>query len=99
MASDSKLEISLEDGPAKGRYVGRIEGLPDAQLTFSRSNPHLIIVDHTGVPDEMRGMGVGKALVERVVEDAREKNFKIIPLCPFARAMFERTPAWRDVLA
>ena len=91
--------ITLEDGPTKGRYVARIEGLPEAEMTFSRSNPHLVIVDHTGVPDEMRGMGVGKALVERIVHDAREKGFKIIPLCPFARATFERHPDWRDVLA
>ncbi|MCT8971785.1 GNAT family N-acetyltransferase [Microbaculum marinisediminis] len=90
--------ITLEDGPSKGRYVARIEGLPDAEMTFSRASPRLVIVDHTGVPDEMRGMGVGKALVARIVEDARERQFKIIPLCPFAKATIERTPEWHDVL-
>lgn len=90
--------ITLEDGPSKGRYVARIEGLPDAEMTFSRASPRLVIVDHTGVPDEMRGMGVGKALVARIVQDARERQFKIIPLCPFAKATIERTPEWHDVL-
>lgn len=90
--------ITLEDGPSKGRYVARIEGLPDAEMTFSRASPRLVIVDHTGVPDEMRGMGVGKALVAQIVEDARERQFKIIPLCPFAKATIERTPEWHDVL-
>ena len=98
MVGKEELQITLEEGPTKGRYVGRIDGLPEAELTFSKTNPHLVIVDHTGVPDEMRGMGVGKALVGRIVEDAREKNFKIIALCPFAKASFERTPEWRDVL-
>ncbi len=93
-----KPTITLEDGPSKGRYVARIEGLSNAEMTFSRANPHLVIVDHTGVPDEMRGMGVGKALVARIVEDARAGDFKIIPFCPFAKATFERTPEWRDVL-
>ncbi|MEJ8574129.1 GNAT family N-acetyltransferase [Microbaculum marinum] len=96
---DEPVDIALEDGASKGRYVARIEGAPDAEMTFSRGNPHLVIIDHTEVPDEMRGKGVGKALVERIVADAREKNFKIIPLCPFARATFERHPDWRDVLA
>ncbi|WP_436638812.1 GNAT family N-acetyltransferase [Microbaculum sp. FT89] len=90
--------ITLEDGPSKGRYVARIEGLPEAEMTFSRANPHLVIVDHTGVPDELRGMGVGKALVARIVEDARAGQFKIIPLCPFAKATIERTAEWHDVL-
>lgn len=91
--------ITLEDGATKGRYVARIAGLPDAEMTFSRASPRLVIIDHTGVPDAMRGMGVGKALVARIVEDAREKGFRIVALCPFAKATFERNPGWRDVLA
>lgn len=98
MISKNDVRISLEDGPSKGRYVGRVDGLPDAQMTFSRANPRLVIIDHTEVPDEMRGMGVGKSLVAAIVVDAREKGFKIIPLCPFAKATFERTSEWRDVL-
>jgi len=99
MISEQDVKISLEDGPSKGRYMARIDGLPDAEMTFSRANPHLLIIDHTEVPDEMRGMGVGKMLVGRIVEDAREKDFRIIPLCPFAKATFERHREWQDVLS
>jgi hypothetical protein len=31
-------------------------------MTFSRTSPTLIIIDHTGVPDSVRGKGVGQAL-------------------------------------
>jgi len=51
------------------------------------------------VPDALRGRGVGQALVERAVLDARREGFRIIPLCPFAKAQFERHTAWRDVLS
>jgi len=68
-------------------------------MTFSRASPALIIIDHTGVPDALRGRGVGQALVLRAVEDARREGFRIIPLCPFARAQFERHADWRDVLS
>ena len=84
---------------AKGRYVARAPGKPEAELTYSVMNAHTIIIDHTGVPDEWRGMGVGKALVKRAVEDARARSVKIVPLCPFAKAQIARTPEWRDVLA
>lgn len=56
-------------------------------------------VSTTEVPDALRGRGVGQALVLRAVEDARREGFRIIPLCPFAKAQFERHPDWRDVLS
>jgi predicted GNAT family acetyltransferase len=41
---------------------------------------------------------LGKKLVEKAVETAREKNWKIIPLCPFAKKTFDRNPQFNDVL-
>lgn len=68
-------------------------------MTYSRASAVLIIIDHTEVPDELRGRGVGQALVLRAVEDARREGFRIIPLCPFAKAQFERHAEWRDTLS
>lgn len=94
----SEIEIIREDNETKGRYIARIPGKPDAEMTFSKAGTSRIIIDHTGVPDALRGMGVGKALVERAVMDARKAGIKILPLCPFAKATIERTPEWQDVL-
>jgi predicted GNAT family acetyltransferase len=94
----SAFEITEERGETKGRYVARAPGKPDAEMTFSIMNEKTIIIDHTGVPDEWRGMGVGKALVERGVLDARERGVRIIPLCPFAKAQIAKHPEWQDVL-
>ncbi|MEL7447069.1 MAG: GNAT family N-acetyltransferase [Pseudomonadota bacterium] len=92
-------EIHLEDNGSKGRYVLAPEGGKDeAELTFSRASDILVIVDHTGVPDEFRGRGYGKLLAERIVEDARAKGFKIVPLCPFFKAQAQRHPDWADVV-
>ena len=91
-------QASREDRASGGRWKIVVEG-HEAEMTFSRASPTLIIIDHTGVPDALRGRGVGPALVERAVQDARREGFRIIPLCPFARAQFERHPDWRDVLS
>ncbi|MEM6474546.1 MAG: GNAT family N-acetyltransferase [Pseudomonadota bacterium] len=94
------LNITHEDHGKKGRYVLRPEGTTDeAELTYSRASDALIIVDHTGVPDVFRGRGYGKMLAERVVQDARAKGFKIVPLCPFFRAQAQRHPEWADVIS
>jgi hypothetical protein len=50
----------------------------------------LIIIDHAGVPDELRGTGVGVKLVERAVPDARSLGTKIMPLWPFANTQIAR---------
>lgn len=97
--TDQAPDITLDDQGSKGRYVARIAGKEDeAELTFSRASENLIIVDHTGVPDSLRGTGLGKALAERAVEDARAGGYKIMPLCPFFKAMAVRHPEWQDVV-
>ena len=93
------IVISVEETGAKGRYVARVEGYADpGEMTYSRVSPTKIIVDHTGVPDSLRGLGVGAALAQRVVADARALGFKIVPLCPFFNAQFKRHPEWSDVV-
>ncbi|MDJ0921183.1 MAG: GNAT family N-acetyltransferase [Henriciella sp.] len=91
------ITITREDGPTGGRYVTVVNG-HEAEMTYSRAGTSRIIIDHTGVPKELAGMGVGKALVFRAVEDARTENFKIIPLCPFAKATLDKNPDWQDVV-
>ncbi|MEM9349101.1 MAG: GNAT family N-acetyltransferase [Pseudomonadota bacterium] len=80
----------------KGRYVFEKDG-NEAEMTFSIASDKLRIVDHTGVPDSMRGTGAGKALVEHLVAEAREKGFLVVPLCPFVNAQRAKHPEWADV--
>jgi predicted GNAT family acetyltransferase len=96
--SDELPEIKLEDSGSKGRYFLRSPQGEVAEMTFSKVGEHMIIIDHTDVPDVFRGQGVGLRLVTRVVEDMRAAGKKIIPLCPFANAQFRRHREWADVL-
>ena len=91
-------DISTEDGPKGGRYVYAKDGV-EAEMTFSRASPKLIIVDHTGVPDAFRGQGIGARLALHAIEAARAGGWKIIPLCPFLKAQTLRHPEWMDVIS
>ena len=92
------IEITREDGETRGRYVATIDG-HEAELTYSKlGDSGNVIADHTGVPEELGGRGVGSALVRHLVEDARTSGFKIVPLCPFVKALYQKNPEWADVM-
>lgn len=88
--------VDREVSGSKGRYVLRENGF-EAELTYTISSPTLVIADHTGVPEGMRGTGAGKALVARLIEDARAEGFKIVPLCPFVNAERRKHPEWAEL--
>ena len=69
-----------------------------ATMTYSIAGATRVIIDHTEVSDELRGAGAGGRLVEAAVQWARQEKKMIFPLCPFARSVFEKTPAYKDVL-
>ncbi|MDX5593370.1 GNAT family N-acetyltransferase [Pseudovibrio sp. SPO723] len=98
MSTTTPVHITRETTETKGQYIARVDGIAEpAELTFSIASEKLVIADHTDVPDSMRGMGVGLQLVERLVADAREGNYKILPLCPFVNAQRKKHPEWADV--
>ena len=90
---DERTQITREERPTKGRYVATVEGIEgEAELTYSRTSPTLIIADHTEVPDVFRGQGMGRRLATRMVEDARREGVKIFVLCPFVNAERKSIP-------
>lgn len=92
-----RMDIRLEEAGSHGRYSVVVEG-HTSEMTYSRSSPQLIIIDHTAVPDALRGKGIGQALAAHAIEEARKGGWKIIPLCPFMRAQTHRHPEWQDVI-
>ncbi len=91
------MDIREEKTGSGGRYVATVEG-HEAEMSYSRASAKLIIIDHTGVPDALRGKGVGQALAAHAVEEARAGGWKIVPLCPFFKAQVARHPEWEDVI-
>lgn len=87
--------IRKEISGSKGRYVLEQNG-EVAEMTFSVASPTLVIVDHTGVPDSLRGTGAGRKLAQHIVSEARKDGFKIVPLCPFLNAERRKHPDWAD---
>lgn len=79
-------------------YVGDNPEDAKAKMTYSLAGDSRLIADHTEVSDDLRGQGVGLQLLKHLVEFARSKNYKIVPLCPFVKAEMDKSPeSYEDV--
>ena len=90
--------LGLKSNEKKGYFYLKVNNSIVAKMTFVFADPRKIIIDHTEVNPEYNGKGFGKKMVEKAVLFAREKNLKILPLCPFAKKVLDKTPAYSDVL-
>lgn len=93
------MEVLQEDNGKKGEFYVEVNGSRDALMTYTWAGEDKIIIDHTEVGDSLRGQGVGYKLVEASVNFMRTKGIKAIPLCPFAKAVFDKKVEYNDVLA
>lgn len=95
------LEVSItrHEEEDRGEYRAHVEGNPAiGRLTWvERHGVHF--ADHTLVPPVIGNRGVAAQLVEALVADARERGFKVHPVCSYVAAAFKRHPEWADVLA
>jgi len=92
------MEIQQEDNGKKGAFYVEQDGERLAEMTYTWAGEGMFIIDHTEVSEKLKGMGVGKQLVTAAVTFARKLKLKILPLCPFAKSVFDRTPEFADVL-
>ena len=93
------MEIQRQEHGAKGAFFIEEDGEWLAEMTYTKAGETKIIIDHTEVDTSLKGEGIGKDLVKAGVDFARQNNLKIIPLCPFAKAEFEKHADYTDVLA
>jgi predicted GNAT family acetyltransferase len=91
-----EIEHAEEDG--RGAFFVAREGVRLGQMTYSRVDPQLVIIDHTEVTQALQGLGVARKLLDYAVAWARKTGTKIIATCPYASAQFEKDPSIRDVL-
>ncbi|MFY7964069.1 MAG: GNAT family N-acetyltransferase [Chitinophagaceae bacterium] len=92
------MNIQQKDNGKKGSFYVEEAGVLLAEMTYVWSGNDKFIIDHTEVSAALEGKGIGKQLVQKAVEFAREKKVKIMPLCPFAKRVFDKVEVYQDVL-
>lgn len=96
--ADMEQAIEHQENGAKGAFYVEQDGRRLAEMSYSRTNATLVIVDHTEVDASLGGQGVGRKLLDAMVQWARATGTKVVPLCTYAKAQFDKDPSIRDVL-
>ncbi|MCB9046328.1 MAG: N-acetyltransferase [Chitinophagales bacterium] len=92
------MNVQHEGNDKKARFFLEENGKRIALMDYVYAGTDKFIIQHTEVDSAYEGRGLGKILVDAAVEMAREKGLSIIPLCPFANALFrKRREEYQDV--
>lgn len=68
------MQIELKENDSKGLAIALENQKRIGTITYSIAGWELIIIDHTEVEPEYNGKGIGKKILFKIVEMAREKN-------------------------
>jgi predicted GNAT family acetyltransferase len=94
--------LTVRDNPDRRRFEIDLgdESLAIAEYTLPAGK---IMFTHTEVPEAHEGKGFGTRLIRFALDAARERDLKVIPICPFFAAYMRKNadvqdlldPAWR----
>lgn len=95
---DKMPEITHERSDRTGAFVIVRKGIRVAELTYTVAASYTTL-DHVEVDEALRRAGIGARLVQAAVDWARAEHRRLLPLCPFAKFVFDKTPEYADVRA
>ena len=83
-----------------GKYIAKIAGeSATGRLEWQPGGDNVRVATHTIVPSEIGGRGIAALLVRRLIADAREIGFKVVPQCWYVAKKFDENPDWADLRA
>jgi predicted GNAT family acetyltransferase len=92
------MEIHNDGDSKRGSFFIDDGDMRVGEMNYIFAGPAKMIIIHTEINEDYEGKGLGRQLVQAGVVYAREHHTKILPLCPFAKKIFDITPEFADVL-
>ena len=80
--------------------ASRFETTIDSQTGYIsyQERGDTLVYDHTIVPQQLGGQGVGSALVKHALNYAREHDKKVVPQCSFVASYINKHPEYQDLV-
>lgn len=92
-----KSEPAVKHNVARQRFELEIAGAEPAFVSYRRDADQRLI-EHTFVPEELRGRGIAEKLARGALAEARRQNWKVVPHCPYLAGFMGRNREFSDLL-
>ncbi|HOZ87504.1 MAG TPA: GNAT family N-acetyltransferase [Bacteroidia bacterium] len=92
------MEVKQSSADKKGMFYIEDHEKKQAMMTYTFIDASGFSIDHTVVQPGNEGKGLGKMLVKAAVDFARANHLKILPICPYAKSVFDKTAEYKDIL-
>ena len=96
-SSNPAIHIQHDESDGRGAFFLQRDDARLAELTYSRVSDQLVIIDHTLVDAQLRGLGVARRLLDTAVAWARSTGTRVRATCPYALREFQRDASIQDV--
>lgn len=76
----------MDDKPVLNKKAGRFEKSVSGHMIYAntRLKDGVLFIDYVFAPSELRGTGESGIFMQELIEIAREKDYKVKPVCGFA---------------
>ena len=96
-------EVTVVDNKERKQFEAYLEKADGADgalagvLTYTVEDG-VVVMPHTGVEPRYEGRGIGGKLAKAALDDARERDLKVAPWCPFIAAYIDSNPEYADLV-
>jgi predicted GNAT family acetyltransferase len=87
---------TVNDNKTEHRFELEVEG--HLAAAYYQRSGNVITFEHTEVPPELGGKGVGSSLVRGALDQVRADGLQVVAQCPFVKAWIEKNQAYADLL-
>ncbi|HTK17647.1 MAG TPA: GNAT family N-acetyltransferase [Acidimicrobiia bacterium] len=91
-------EMTVTDNVDAGRYELHVGRDLAAFLQYHLTRNRLVLI-HTETLEAFAGHGVGAHLVKTVLDEARDRDLRVVPRCPFVASYIKEHPEYQDLVA
>ena len=92
------MVVQHKQREGNGMFYVQVDDDILARMTYTKPNAEKIIIEHTEVDDEILYENAGYEMTHAALQYARNHHLKIVPVCPFVKAVFDKKPEYKDVL-
>ncbi|MGY5353884.1 GNAT family N-acetyltransferase [Wenyingzhuangia sp. IMCC45467] len=89
--------MEIEHQKDKNRYILKVKDAT-AIVEYSIKNNKMYLT-HSEVPENLRGQGIGKILVEKTFEQLTREGYQAVAVCGYVKIVAQRSEKWKQIIS